>query len=470
MSLTKAEIDGLLSVPSENLNVELKAWIDLTSNEGKSKIIKAIFALRNRNGGYLLIGIDNNTLRPPADGSLPPLDYNDFNTDFLCSLVTKYASMAFQIFVGFGMVDGKKCCVIKVPEGVRSPVVVRADLRDPEDVNRYLLREGEVYFRTLNANGMPSSARAHHQDWQEIVDICFENREADFGRFLRRHLGREGILGLTEALASAEPQAVGPKPLEERCIETLQQGEQRLKIQTEKRTLTDEEKQVLGRGSWSVALVVEPARPNALPTKDFYNTVASANPSLTGWPVWLDSRGFRGNDGTPVVANDAWEALIIGKVWAQKIDHFDFYRFDPVGKFYLFRILQDDLTTKVEPGAALDVILVLLRVAESIAVGLSIASKLGCDENTKLGFAFKWKGIDGRELSSWANSGVYLTSRKAHDDTVTSFVEVPIATPLSAISPYVSDAIRKLFVLFDGFELSQSIVEHWTQRLLERRL
>ena len=71
-------------------------------------------------------------------------------------------------------------------QGLRVPVAVKSALTDA--VGNKLLSVGDVYFRTLNANGTPSSALARAQDWRDLLDICFEDREADIGRFLRRHL------------------------------------------------------------------------------------------------------------------------------------------------------------------------------------------------------------------------------------------------------------------------------------------
>jgi hypothetical protein len=58
-------------------------------------------------------------------------------------------------------------------------------------------------------------------------------------------------------------------------------------------------------------------------------------------------------------------------------DHLDFYRFDPNGKFYLLRNLQDDTKDTIPPCTVLDPIIAILRVAETIAVGLSFARALG---------------------------------------------------------------------------------------------
>jgi hypothetical protein len=40
-------------------------------------------------------------------------------------------------------------------------------------------RIGAVYFRSLASNGTPSATEARPSDWADIIEICFDNREAD---------------------------------------------------------------------------------------------------------------------------------------------------------------------------------------------------------------------------------------------------------------------------------------------------
>ena len=140
-------------------------------------------------------------------------------------------------------------------------------------------------------------------------------------------------------------------------------------------------------GAWSVALVIHPATPGAIADKQFLYSFAGANPNYTGWPVWLDSRGFTDAASRPVNADRGWEALIISlQGWSH---HVDFMRMEPQGEFYLHRLLQDDFTDQVPRGKALDAILAVLRTAEAIAVGLSTVKGLGwVVDETKLGFCF----------------------------------------------------------------------------------
>jgi hypothetical protein len=396
------------------------------------------------------------TLRP-EDIDRPTNIGEVFHLDKVQALVSRYASDPFEVAIGYGVRDGRDYPVLCIPEGVRFPVAAKRDLKNSS--GRYLIREGDVYFRTLDANGTPSTAKARPRDWQEIMDICFENREADIGRFLRRHL--QGI--------SSEHLRV-PPTLRERARAVLDDGEKRLQVGIEQRDLSPAQGALLKRGAWSVALVIDPPRSDARPDKKFLSTFGAAKPNYTGWPVWLDSSGFVEHAARPVVVDRAWQSLIIslGETWSR---HVDFMRIDPKGEFYLWRLLQDDLSDKVKPNEVLDVILVIIQVAEAIAVGLKVARTLGWQAGAQAGFAFRWTGLRGRELGSWANPMVSIMPwHKAEDDAVDTFVQLSLDTADSAIAPFVEQATADLFVIFSGYSLPSDAFEHWVKRLLERRL
>ena len=58
----------------------------------------------------------------------------------------------------------------------------------------------------------------------------------------------------------------------------------------------------------------------------------------------------------------------------------------------------------------------------------------------------------------------------SHIDEATTFVEVPSDTPIKAVSPFVDEATRELFALFEGERIPANSIELWTQRLLDRQL
>lgn len=200
MDIDQTEIDRLVAGPAETRDVEIKAWIDPRTSEGKVKLLTALLALRNFNGGRLVIGFHNKTLQPlPA----APADILDaFHNDDIQGLISRHTSETFDIAVGFAQREGQQYPVIVVDSGIRTPVAVKAPVTGPG--GKQILKKGAVFFRSLKANGLVSSAEVQLEDWPELMQICMDNREADIGRFVRRHLAGLDGAQIADALRSVQ--------------------------------------------------------------------------------------------------------------------------------------------------------------------------------------------------------------------------------------------------------------------------
>lgn len=464
MDVDSSKVQELINSPGESLSVEVKRWINPDQPEGVAKIVRAALALRNHGGGYLIIGFDNETLNP--DKNNVPTDVKAaFHIDKIQGMISKYASEPFEVAVAFPKRGGRSYPVIVIPTGVKTPVAAKAELLGN---NKKLITMGDVYIRSLKANNTPSTTIAKWNDWPEIVEVCFNNREADIGRFLRRHLSRFTPEILRELASFSEEHAVST---EDQLISLLQENEERYQ-----EVLTARGTTLPDHGVWETALLLVDDIPAHSANQDFLNLLSSTNPRYTGWPVWLDSRGFSDPSSHPYVNNGVWEAFIVsfgGLGWGD--NHLDFMRMDPRGRFYLRRALQDDISnsqTAPKPLSVLDFGLPVFRIAEAIAVGISFAKAMGCNQDdTNLAFAFRWTKLSGRQLGSWAQPGRFLSDTlHAYQDTVTAFVNVPLEIHLSALSEFVNQAVIPLFEVFDGFILDKNIVEEMTRRLVERKL
>jgi hypothetical protein len=229
---------------------------------------------------------------------------------------------------------------------------------------------------------------------------------------------------------------------------------------------------MLENGFFSIGLVIDPPKENALPDQEFIARLGSSNPNYTGWPIWLDARFLSNPDSRPLVVRDAFEFLIVSLSQGFS-DHVDFARLDPKGEFFLHRMLQDDgVSDRIRPGQVIDPMLMILRIAEAMAVGIAFAKALGWEPTeTTLGFAFRWHKLKGRHLTAWANRYSDLREGgKAHDDSVQSCVQFSLDTPLSALAQYVDEATKRLFIAFEGTTVPRQTIEDLVKRLLERRL
>lgn len=459
-NLDDSKVKSLVERPNESLAVEIKTWFDLASPEGKAKIVRSVLALRNHDGGYVVIGFDDKSMLPDLDRA--PRDVRAaFHPDSIHEIVARFASDPFEVAVEFVQRDGSVFPVIVVPSGVRTPVAAKSDLKDGD--NR-LVSVGDVYVRTLNTNRRPSSAKINWNDWSALMDRCFNNREADIGRFFRRHLTgltAESVGAIISAISDVHAQSPGG---EKEMRSLLDTGRARFD------SLVAERQLILPKtGYWEVALIIRGPVPEQSPPT-FMRLVGATNPEYSGWPIWLDSSHFAEPANHPHVFAGGWEALVA----LPNGRHTDFVQFDPKGRFYHLRALFDDLrltNSSPTPGAALDMALPILDSTEAIAVGLAFAKAMGCPEDDcTLDFAFRWTGLKDRELTSWLYPERYISpGRKAYQDQITLTQSVPLSTPPSAIGGIVGSMLGPLYELFSGFALGTRVFEELAAQLLARR-
>jgi hypothetical protein len=206
-----------LDALAETLDTELKGWLDLSNPKEAALLAKACLAMRNNDGGRVVLGIDNATTKsiPPPAGFDP---FQAYHADKVNEVVGKYSVPKFEVRVGFKEYEQRVHAEIIIPGGIQAPVIARSGFERE-------LRQNAVYVRTIS-NGRASSCEpVTAADWDKLMRICFDNREADVGRFMRRHLGEIlAQLGVGVPAITQKPHA---HP-EQAALDFLQQGWARL--------------------------------------------------------------------------------------------------------------------------------------------------------------------------------------------------------------------------------------------------
>ena len=90
MDFSHDDLQSLILNPVESLDVELKPWLALDTPAGKAKLVKACLALRNNNGGCLLVGFQNDG---KPDPNVPSDVRAVYHIDVIQQLLARYASM-----------------------------------------------------------------------------------------------------------------------------------------------------------------------------------------------------------------------------------------------------------------------------------------------------------------------------------------------------------------------------------------
>src|SRR5438093_4321196 len=90
-----AHLQDLVDYPHEDLNVEIKGWLDLTDEIDKANLAKSLMAIANHCGGYIAAGF-----RRDGGNYLPdnprPSQLGSYNDDVVNGIVLSYAEPAFH--------------------------------------------------------------------------------------------------------------------------------------------------------------------------------------------------------------------------------------------------------------------------------------------------------------------------------------------------------------------------------------
>ena len=125
-----------------------------------AKIAKACIALRNNDGGKLILGFDDKTLQRGQYG-MPADVRKAYHSDVIQQIISKYALPKFDVELKFEEKDGFCHPIILVKSGVKSPVMTRSAFQGE-------LRQNVVYVRTLSNGTVSSSEPNTPDDWDRI--------------------------------------------------------------------------------------------------------------------------------------------------------------------------------------------------------------------------------------------------------------------------------------------------------------
>lgn len=484
------ELLQLFANLSESYGVEVKTWIDPTSPEGKSKLIRGAIALRNNNGGALIIGFDDTTMAPVKNAN--PALTDAFGQDTIQSLVSKFSSDPFEVKVRVLEFKGQRHPVLLIPAGFRTPVATKSELVGASGAK--LVKLNTVFVRTLSANNTVSSAEARYADWPRIVELCFENREADIGSFLRRHLAGDQIDRLKGffnlPLVDSQDQHViqreesarknpnnGPPPVDNQrptVIEPEALARQNLDIGYQRylTALKERDLEVPDVGGFEIGAVVVGTLKELRPNKDFINLIGTSSRQLTGWPFFVSLRGAANQRDRPYQVENGWEQLVVDLDPANMFGGIDFWRIEPTGRLYQFRAFDDDMRAQkkgFEPLTKLDHGLPIWRtgdaIVEALAIARSMVTELG---NAEVQMAFRWNRLKGRRLDGWVKESRrwFRPTEPSMTDQVVTSLTIPVDAADAAAFQYIHRALAPLYEAFDGYQMPVRVVEEEVAKLL----
>jgi hypothetical protein len=439
----RRQLQPLMAYPRESLETELKGWLDVTDGEQAASLVKAILALANHGGGYVLIGFTESGGTWNLDEANRPSDLNQFDQDKLNGLVSRYAEPTIHCELHHvpHPQTGAVFPVIVVPPG---RVPIRAKRDSPK---RKHVRKDSYYVRRP---GPKSETPQTGQEWADFIRRCTLNDRDRLLEEIQRLLqGR--------ALAPAVPEPTWEEQLEEWVRDSLERWRRLVEEAGE------EDRYRHGFITYSYILEGNFERPTPQRLLEILEAIKGRE---TGWPMWSVFRGR--DDMSPRPADGTIEAIFLGTVFKDP-SHSDYWRAAPDGRMFLLRGYEEDgQANQWEPGTAFEFTLPIWRFGEALLHAERLARALGDPEAT-IHFRAGWTGLKGRALRSLWSRRLLSYHPVAQQDSVVSHVSAVAEEVTARLPEILEQLLAPLYAVFDFFDLPLNVVEEELAEMREGR-
>lgn len=436
MAGERSRIEDLVEYPAEDLDVELKAWLDPANDADRAKIAKALIALCNHGGGYLLIGFsDDGTPSAPR-----PADLGSYTQDQINNIVMRYAEPPFHCRVELvtRRTSGEPFPVVIVP-GHQS-VPVRSRRAGP---NGQIVDDNVYYIRRPGPRSEPPQSAA---EWDQLVQRCVRN-------------GREQLVDTIRTIlsSSATPAPPQPAPILRFLEEWTQASRREWQLAVE--ALPDDSPARFRYGGYEISYTLEGrVRPTTL--QQFRQVLDESVIRYSGWPPWLVPRR---QEMEPFVRGNAIHCHVLGEDPA----HCDFWRAMPGPFMYLIRGFQEDGLAGTPPGTVLDVVLPVWRMSECLLHSASLASR-ALDGAGSVLIKIRYWGLQGRELTAIDGRRAIYPGRISRDDEYRTQASISTSSIADHLPELLPSLLNDLYAMFGFFQPAQEFYAEEVGRMLRR--
>ena len=444
MSETTRRFADLFIDLHETLNLEIKGWLDLTSTDHQAKLAKAIIAMANHGGGYVVIGFDERPGLPAIPTSGRPGSLAAYNRDRVNGITEKYLEPSVHCEVYHVQApDGMDYPLIEIPGGHRIPIMAKRDGPSGGE-----LRQRAIYIRRP---GPKSEEPRTAQEINMLFDRCFSNRRDEVADLIRTLLAGSVPMMLNPDTTLA---ALAAPP---RLNTWIGEGCDRHAALTMKLSPNDERR--FPRGYCLFAYELRGVL-RKVSSSELLEILQTQMPKHTGWPPWwVPTRP----EIAPYIKDGAIECWLGRDNSPRDAAHSDFWRVSPEGLAFLMRGYQED-GPEVEkmgfaPGGVIDVSVPVWRIGEALIHAQALASALG-DEHTEIVFRANYTGLSGRSLASVSRDRLMFEGRHTcRQYSMVLDATVDVKAVRERLPEIILPAMQPFYELFDFFKLPASLVQ-----------
>ena len=430
--------DWLLN-PIEGLDFEVKQWLDMTDPEAQGLVAKALIALENHGGGFLLFGYMEDAQKKLIPDPNRPTSLEPYLGDALNAIVKRRAEPSFHVEVTLQKhpATGDEYPLVRVRGTSRVPV------RSDSATSGGTLKQHVYYVR---APGPESRGPLDASEWDALLRRAVLNQREEIVRVLRSILPSAGGVALLAASSVddelnkfADTARIRWKSLN---VSLPEDHPARIKLGH-----FDFAAHIIGTSKGTNAAEIRAANEQAR--------------KYTGWPAFVTMYDA---DTKPKMVDDCIEAWV-ANVRFPDVGHADFWRIRPDGYFFQLRGYQEDSTDRqrgfTSPGKSFEATLPIWRLGEF----LLRVSELGAvmyEEGFEVLVKCEWTGLTGRQLfvhnhRRWVGSG------KSEQDVARTSGRFP-----GAVRDVLPEIVKALTMpLYEKFDFTQIDDSVYSEELAE---
>jgi len=200
------DLNDLIEFPRENLEIELKEWLDLSESLVRANLARHLAALANHGGGYVIFGFKDDLTRDQKR----PSSFDNYNRDTFTGIIKRYLTPTFQCEVlTIPDKNGEAFIAVRVPSHGRVPIAAKAD-GPQDDKGRVQGIQSSIYY--IRKPGPESAPITSGEEWSALIRRCVLN---DRDSLLR------DIAGLVQPSTKVVPAA------QQRLVQWHREGEER---------------------------------------------------------------------------------------------------------------------------------------------------------------------------------------------------------------------------------------------------
>jgi hypothetical protein len=419
--------DWLLS-PNESLDFEVKQWLDMTDAESHGIVAKALIALENHGGGFLLFGYKEDATKKLVPDPARPVSLEPYLTDAMNAILKKRSEPSFHVEVTLQVhpVTKEEYPLVRVTG--RSKVPIRSDSATAGGS----LKQNVYYIR---APGPESRSPANAAEWDALLRRSLQNQ-------------REEIVGLLRTLLPTAPDLLGGKPTDEQATLHAFAEASTLRWSTLNAGLPEDNPSKITRGHFSFAARVLGTSKN-VSAREIIEANQSAR-RYTGWPALVTLHQEKTRPRLVDGCIEAW----LAHVAYPDVGHADFWRIDARGNFFLLRGYQEDSLDPGKgfgkPGELFEATLPVWRVGEFLLRVADLADVM-FETGYEVLVECTWTGLAGRHLFVHNMRRYIPGGYAATEQTVTTRGKFPQQVVRELLPDTVKVMTHSMYEHFDFF-------------------